>query len=57
MTGAEAAGPVARLVVRDHGAGIPACFNDRLGTEYLLDRGASWDDARDWAMAGCIIPK
>ncbi len=39
---------------RDHGAGIPAWFNDRLGTEYLLDRGVQWDDARDWAMAGCI---
>ena len=39
---------------RDHGAGIPAWFNDRLGTEYLLDRGVRWDDARDWAMAGCI---
>jgi formate C-acetyltransferase len=39
---------------RDHGAGIPAWFNDRVGTEYLMDRGVSMDDARDWAMAGCI---
>ncbi|MFI5398869.1 MAG: glycyl radical protein [Candidatus Binatia bacterium] len=39
---------------RDHGAGIPAWFNDRVGTEYLLDRGVRWDDARDWAMAGCV---
>ncbi len=39
---------------RDHGAGIPAWFNDRLGTEYLLDRGCSLEDARDWANAGCI---
>ncbi len=39
---------------RDHGAGIPAWFNDRLGIEYLMDRGVKWDDARDWAMAGCI---
>ncbi len=39
---------------RDHGAGIPAWFSDRVGTEYLLDRGVSMDDARDWAMAGCI---
>lgn len=39
---------------RDHGAGIPAWFSDRVGTEYLLDRGCSWEDARDWAMAGCI---
>lgn len=39
---------------RDHGGGIPAWFSDRLGTEYLMDRGVRWDDARDWAMAGCI---
>jgi len=39
---------------RDHGAGIPAWFSDRVGTEYLLDRGVKMDDARDWAMAGCI---
>jgi len=39
---------------RDHGAGIPAWFNDRVGTEYLMDRGVAMDDARDWAMAGCI---
>lgn len=39
---------------RIHGAGIPAWFNDRVGIEYLLDRGASWEDARDWALAGCV---
>jgi formate C-acetyltransferase len=39
---------------RDHGAGIPAWFSDHVGTEYLLDRGVRMDDARDWAMAGCI---
>jgi formate C-acetyltransferase len=39
---------------RDHGAGIPAWFSDRVGTEYLIDRGVRWDDARDWAMAGCV---
>jgi formate C-acetyltransferase len=39
---------------RDHGAGIPAWFSDRVGTEYLMDRGVLMDDARDWAMAGCI---
>jgi len=39
---------------RDHGGGIPAWFSDRVGTEYLLDRGVKMDDARDWAMAGCI---
>lgn len=39
---------------RDHGGGIPAWFNDRLGMEYLLDRGVQWEDARDWAVAGCV---
>ena len=39
---------------RDHAGGIPAWFNDRLGTEYLLERGCSLEDARDWAVAGCI---
>lgn len=39
---------------RDNGAGIPAWFNDRVGIEYLLDRGVSYEDARDWAVCGCI---
>lgn len=39
---------------RDNGAGIPAWFNDRAGIEYLLDRGVAYDDARDWAICGCI---
>jgi formate C-acetyltransferase len=39
---------------RDHGAGIPAWFSDRVGTEYLMDRGVATADAREWAMAGCI---
>lgn len=39
---------------RDHGGGIPAWFNDRLAIQYLLERGCSLEDARDWAAAGCI---
>lgn len=39
---------------RDNGAGIPAWFNDRAGIEYLLDRDVSYEDARDWAICGCI---
>ena len=39
---------------RDIGGGIPAWFNDRGMVEYLLDRGCTYDDARDAAMAGCI---
>ena len=39
---------------RDIGGGIPAWFNDRLMVEYLLDRGCTYDDARDASIAGCI---
>ena len=39
---------------RDIGGGIPAWFNDRLMVEYLLDRGCSYDNARDASIAGCI---
>ncbi len=39
---------------RDHVGGIPAWFNDRIGIEYLLERGCSLEDARDWGVAGCI---
>ena len=39
---------------RDHGGGVPAWFNDRVAIEYLIDRGVSYGDARDWAMAGCV---
>jgi formate C-acetyltransferase len=39
---------------RDIGGGIPAWFNDRGMVEYLLDRGCTYDDARDASMAGCI---
>jgi len=39
---------------RDHGGGIPAWFNDRGGIEYMLERGCSLEDAREWAVIGCI---
>jgi len=39
---------------REIGGGIPAWFNDRAMVEYLLDRGCTYDDARDASMAGCI---
>lgn len=39
---------------RDLGGGIPAWFNDREMVEYLLDRGCTYDDARDASIAGCI---
>ncbi|MBT4518664.1 MAG: hypothetical protein HOC23_01560 [Halieaceae bacterium] len=39
---------------RDHGAGIPAWFSDSIGIEYLLSKGLTHEDARDWAVAGCI---
>lgn len=39
---------------RDHGAGIPAWFNDRGGIEHLLDRGYPLEEARDWSVLGCI---
>src|SRR3990172_7030311 len=41
---------------REHGAGIPAWFNDNGEIQYLLDRGVSMEDARDWAMADCVNP-
>lgn len=39
---------------RDHGAGIPAWFNDRHAIEYLCDRGIPQEEARDWSVLGCI---
>ncbi|MFC2018289.1 pyruvate formate lyase family protein [Chloroflexota bacterium] len=45
---------------KNHGAGIPAWFNDRPNIEWLMLRGIPQEEARDWAMAGCVntaIPK
>jgi formate C-acetyltransferase len=39
---------------KNHGAGIPAWFNDRNNIEWLISRGVSNEDARDWSMAGCV---
>lgn len=39
---------------RNHGAGIPAWFNDRANIEYLMSRGIPQAEARDWSMAGCV---
>ncbi len=39
---------------KNHGAGIPAWFNDRNNMEWLMSRGVSHEDARDWSMAGCV---
>jgi len=39
---------------KNHGAGIPAWFNDRNNIEYLLSRGIPVEEARDWSMAGCV---
>ncbi|MFC2018246.1 pyruvate formate lyase family protein, partial [Chloroflexota bacterium] len=39
---------------RVHGGGIPAFFNDTVNIEYMLGRGHSIEDARDYGIAGCI---
>ncbi|MCX7017279.1 MAG: glycyl radical protein, partial [Candidatus Sumerlaeota bacterium] len=35
------------------GLGLPALFNDRIIVGSLHRAGVSWDDARDYAIAGC----
>lgn len=37
------------------GMGFPAWFNDRTCMEYLLSKGVSLDDAREYAVGGCVI--
>ena len=39
---------------RDHGAGIPAWFSDKVLIEYLLDRGIPHEEARDGTVIGCV---
>jgi pyruvate formate-lyase/glycerol dehydratase family glycyl radical enzyme len=39
---------------RKHGAGIPAFLNDAVSLITLLRRGVSLEDARDYAVSGCI---
>ena len=37
------------------GSGYPALFHDELGTtRFLLETGATLEDARDWAPCGCV---
>lgn len=45
---------MAILCTRDHGAGIPAWFNDRVLIEYLQNRGIPQEEARDGTIVGCI---
>jgi len=36
------------------GYGMPACFNDEIIIPSLLNRGYSLEDARDYAVVGCV---
>ena len=38
------------------GTGLPALFNDEAHVWAMLNRGASLDDARDYAIVGCVEP-
>lgn len=38
------------------GTGLPALFNDEAHVWGLLNRGASLEDARDYAIVGCVEP-
>lgn len=37
------------------GMGFPAWFNDKTCIDYLLSKGVSLDDAREYAVGGCVI--
>lgn len=37
------------------GLGFPAWFSDTAAIEYLLDQGASLEEARNWAVGGCVL--
>jgi formate C-acetyltransferase len=37
------------------GLGFPAWFGDKTSIPFLLEMGASLDEARDYAIAGCIL--
>lgn len=37
------------------GMGFPAWFNDEPTIEYLLERGATMAEARDYAIGGCVL--
>jgi len=38
------------------GGGFPACHNDHTTIQMLLNKGVSLEDARDYAMVGCVEP-
>lgn len=37
------------------GLGFPAWFSDTAAIEYLLDKGATLAEAREWAVGGCVL--
>lgn len=37
------------------GLGFPAWFGDTAAIEYLLQQGATLQEARDWAVGGCVL--
>ncbi len=37
------------------GMGFPAWFNDTPHIEYMLERGATLEEARDYAVGGCVL--
>ncbi|HXX35180.1 MAG TPA: glycyl radical protein [Thermodesulfobacteriota bacterium] len=38
------------------GTGFPACHNDHVTIQMLLNKGVSLEDARNYAMVGCVEP-
>jgi formate C-acetyltransferase len=38
------------------GTGFPACHNDHVTIEMLLNKGVNLEDARNYAMVGCVEP-
>lgn len=43
------------IEVNKLGMGFPAWFNDEPTIEYLLERGATIAEARDYAIGGCVL--
>ncbi len=37
------------------GLGFPAWFSDTAAIEYLMSQGASLEEAREWAVGGCVL--
>lgn len=38
------------------GTGFPAIHSDQAGSQMLMQRGYSPQDARDWSNCGCVVP-